>query len=274
MARTPLTNHWWNVPLYVTARGLTTSLDPGRRARLPDRLRLRRPSPRHRRLRRHRAVDRARPDDGRRVLRRAHRPARRARALHAGVDDAGRDPRRHPVRAGPRRTRSYDAAQVQRFWLALVQMDRVFARVPQPVRRQGQPGAPVLGWPRPRRHALLGPTGAAAPRWCAELRAARHARGVLARGEQRRLLARPRRRGRVLLLRLSRTARLRRRRPRRRRRRATTSSSASSSSRTRPCARRTTPIGCSSPFLQASYEAAADLAAWDRVALERSSTRR
>jgi uncharacterized protein DUF5996 len=24
----PLVNHWWNVPLYVTARGLTTSMMP------------------------------------------------------------------------------------------------------------------------------------------------------------------------------------------------------------------------------------------------------
>lgn len=33
IARTPLLNHWWNAPLYVTARGLTTSLvpaEPGR----------------------------------------------------------------------------------------------------------------------------------------------------------------------------------------------------------------------------------------------------
>src|SRR3954453_21457424 len=29
LANTPLVNHWWNVPLYVTARGLTTSLMPG-----------------------------------------------------------------------------------------------------------------------------------------------------------------------------------------------------------------------------------------------------
>jgi len=28
MASTPLVNHWWNVPLYVSARGLTTSLIP------------------------------------------------------------------------------------------------------------------------------------------------------------------------------------------------------------------------------------------------------
>ena len=25
---TPLVNHWWNVPLYVTSRGLTTSIMP------------------------------------------------------------------------------------------------------------------------------------------------------------------------------------------------------------------------------------------------------
>ena len=28
MANDPLVNHWWNVPLYLTARGLTTSLMP------------------------------------------------------------------------------------------------------------------------------------------------------------------------------------------------------------------------------------------------------
>ena len=28
LAHTPTVNHWWNVPLYVTSRGLTTSLIP------------------------------------------------------------------------------------------------------------------------------------------------------------------------------------------------------------------------------------------------------
>ncbi len=28
LAQTPLVNHWWNVPLYVTSRGLTTSMMP------------------------------------------------------------------------------------------------------------------------------------------------------------------------------------------------------------------------------------------------------
>src|SRR5438270_5076735 len=30
LALTPLVNHWWNVPLYVTARGLSTSAMPYR----------------------------------------------------------------------------------------------------------------------------------------------------------------------------------------------------------------------------------------------------
>lgn len=29
LARSPMQNHWWNAPLYLTARGLTTSLIPG-----------------------------------------------------------------------------------------------------------------------------------------------------------------------------------------------------------------------------------------------------
>src|SRR5215210_104936 len=28
LEQTPLVNHWWNVPLYVSARGLTTSVMP------------------------------------------------------------------------------------------------------------------------------------------------------------------------------------------------------------------------------------------------------
>ncbi len=33
IARTPLLNHWWNAPLYVTSRGLTTSLVPAEAGR-------------------------------------------------------------------------------------------------------------------------------------------------------------------------------------------------------------------------------------------------
>jgi hypothetical protein len=33
IARTPLLNHWWNAPLYLTSKGLTTSLIPGETGR-------------------------------------------------------------------------------------------------------------------------------------------------------------------------------------------------------------------------------------------------
>jgi Family of unknown function (DUF5996) len=36
MALTPIQNHWWNVPLYVTARGLSTSAVPVRRGQILD----------------------------------------------------------------------------------------------------------------------------------------------------------------------------------------------------------------------------------------------
>src|SRR5580700_3745928 len=36
LALTPLQNHWWNVPLYLTARGLTTSAMPANRGMLLD----------------------------------------------------------------------------------------------------------------------------------------------------------------------------------------------------------------------------------------------
>src|SRR3954447_10424973 len=43
LALTPLLNHWWNVPLYVNAVGLTTSLMPvGSHDSLEGHLRLRR----------------------------------------------------------------------------------------------------------------------------------------------------------------------------------------------------------------------------------------
>ena len=43
LACTPWLNHSWHVPLYVTARGLTTSPIPHGARSVRDRLRLRRP---------------------------------------------------------------------------------------------------------------------------------------------------------------------------------------------------------------------------------------
>ena len=158
MVHAPLMTHWWNVPLYVTARGLTTSLIPAGGRGVPDRLRLRptasTSSPSRRATPRPIALGRCRS------------PTSTPRSWTCSTTSGCR--RRSgpmPVEIPTARSRStddhvhaaYDRDQAERFWRALVQMDRVFAAVPRPVRRQGQPGAPVLGRARPRRHPLLRP---------------------------------------------------------------------------------------------------------------------
>ena len=131
--------------------------------------------------------------------------------------------------------------------LAGARPDRPGVRgVPSPIRRQGQPGAPVLGRARPGRDPLLGPRRAAPPGRRTELRTPRDAGGVLARGEQRRLLAGTRRRRRLLLLRLPGTRRLPVDAGRTRRRPASTTRWASSCCPTRWCAPRPIPTPCSS----------------------------
>jgi hypothetical protein len=127
MANTPVTSHWWNVVLFVSARGLTTGLVPhGRRGfqidfDLVD----------HR-------LDIATTDGARRSL--ALEP-RSVAAFHHEVmvvlDDLGlvtpiwTMPVEIPG-AVPFDTdeghHAYDADAVHRFWLALVQMDRVFGQ--------------------------------------------------------------------------------------------------------------------------------------------------
>ena len=57
-------------------------------------------------------------------------------------------------------------------------------RVPVPLRRQGQPGALLLGRDGPGLHPLLRPRGPAAPRRRAQLRGLGDGRGVLPRAEQ------------------------------------------------------------------------------------------
>jgi hypothetical protein len=125
MVNTPLVNHWWNVPLYVTDRGLSTSLIP----RLDGGFEI--------------AFDFV--DDELRVTTTAD--AVRTMALEprsvanfyaelmATLDDLGlhTDIWTMPVEiegAIPFDTdevhSAYDASRVRDFWLALVQMDRVF----------------------------------------------------------------------------------------------------------------------------------------------------
>jgi Family of unknown function (DUF5996) len=132
LANEPLTNHWWNVPLYVTARGLTTSLMP------------------------------------------------------------------HPT--GPAFQIDFDFVE-HRLDVATVNGDRrVLGLQPRAVADfygalmalLDELGVGTEIWrPRCRRHPLLGSTRPAPSRGRAELRTARDAGGLLPRGQQLRLLARP-----------------------------------------------------------------------------------
>jgi hypothetical protein len=124
MALTPLINHWWNVPLYVSARGLTTSLmhTGGRGLEIEfdfidHRLELR-------------TTDGAR----RYVALEPRSVANFHAATLAALDDLGVTITMYPrpsevVEAIPfdqdERHRAYDADAVRRLWLAFVQIDRV-----------------------------------------------------------------------------------------------------------------------------------------------------
>ncbi len=125
MVRTPLANHWWNVPLYVGARGLTTSLVPaGDRGFQVDLD-----------LLDHR-LDVLVTDGSRRSM--ALEPMTTAdfhASFHGLLDDLGLGTATWPMPveipgAVPfdRDTAhaAYDADAVHRFWLALVQVQRVF----------------------------------------------------------------------------------------------------------------------------------------------------
>ncbi|MET0326750.1 MAG: DUF5996 family protein [Ilumatobacteraceae bacterium] len=125
MASTPLMSHWWNVPLYVSARGLTTSLIPhGSRAFQIDFD-----------LIAHR-LEISVSDGAVASMELAPRTVADFYAELTGqLDGLGLST---PIWTMPveipdaipfdedTEHGSYDAEQVHRFWLALVQMDRVF----------------------------------------------------------------------------------------------------------------------------------------------------
>jgi hypothetical protein len=130
MARTPMVNHWWNVPLYVSARGLTTSLippvvgaDDARGFEIELDLRLH--------------VLEIRTTDG--SSRSMHLGGLPIAESYAGImgllDDLGLHTSiwTMPVEivgAIPfdqdRQHVAYDPVQIEAFWAALVQMERVF----------------------------------------------------------------------------------------------------------------------------------------------------
>jgi len=124
LALTPLINHWWNVTLYVSARGLTTSLMPVQERGLEIEFDF---------------VDHVldlRTTDGqhRQVALQPQSVATFYRATMTALDELGVD-----VQVRPRPSEvadaipfdedethhSYDRDAVHRFWLALVEVDRV-----------------------------------------------------------------------------------------------------------------------------------------------------
>jgi hypothetical protein len=126
LANTPLINHWWNVPLYVSSRGLTTSLIPhagGRSFQIDFDFHA------HQLL--------ITTTDG--VARSLPLEPRTVADFHATVlshlDDLGLATEIWPMPVEIEGAvafdeddvhASYDGEQVQRFWRVLVQLDRVF----------------------------------------------------------------------------------------------------------------------------------------------------
>ena len=240
LALEPMVNHWWQVALYVSARGLTTSLMPagdgawrssstssttcstcgpptasaGRCAWSPRTVATSTP-------RLMAALD----DLGVDVTILA-RPVEVAEAIPFAEDD------RHAA---------YDADAAQR----LVAGARADApgddRVPGRLHRQGRARCTSSGaastWPSPASPAARRP----APRRRPELRRLGAGAGLQPRGEQLRVLAGRERRGLLLRLRLSRARRVRGRARRRPPPRTTTRRWASSSSPTRRCGPPATP---------------------------------
>jgi hypothetical protein len=127
LALEPMINHWWQVPLYVSARGLTTSLMPAGETGLEVEFDL---------------VDHVldfRTTDGRRarVLLEPRSVANFYAATLAALDELGVHVKLYPrpvevVESIPfpddEKHHAYDAAAVHRFWIALVQAHRVMTR--------------------------------------------------------------------------------------------------------------------------------------------------
>lgn len=124
MALTPMINHWWNVPLYVSARGLTTSLMPTDERGLEIEFD----------FRDHVLELRTTDGDHRHIALEPRTVASFYAATMSALDELGVDVTVHPrpsevVQAIPfdqdEQHRSYDPDAVRRFWLALVQVERV-----------------------------------------------------------------------------------------------------------------------------------------------------
>ena len=124
LARTPWLNHSWHVPLYVTARGLTTSPIPYGQRSFEIAFDLNRARARHHDQRRCPPQHGSGAADGRGLLRRGDVRAHGPRHPRSDQRAPLRDPGSGSVQPGPTHA-AYDAEYAQRFWRVLLQADRV-----------------------------------------------------------------------------------------------------------------------------------------------------
>ena len=270
LALAPMVNHWWQVPLYVNARGLTTSAMPYRGGAVE----LRFDFLSH--------ALRVETSDGqvRDVFLQPRSVASFYHDLMAVLEAAGVDVRiwRHPVELPGTPVPfdqdevhgSYDTDAAERFWRAPGGGRPGAPSVPRPVPGQVQPGALLVGGLRPLLHPLLGAAGAPASGGRAQPGRLGHPRGVLARVHQRGLVAGrwPGGRAGVLCVRVSRAGGMSRG--------ADRAGGGELPMEMREWvlpyeAVRTAadPDETLLEFLQSTYGAAADLGGWDRKGLER-----
>jgi hypothetical protein len=164
--------------------------------------------------------------------------------------------------------RDYDRDAVQRYWRALCQVDRVFKRFRTGFLGKCKPVHFFWGSFDLADHALFGTPRTVASGQGTGSRGCRDAGSVLARSEQRRLLAGRRRHRRVVFTPMRTRSRRHSGSPTYLLAPATTARWENSSCPMNQCARADDPDGELLAFLKATYEAAADAAEWDRAALE------
>lgn len=150
----PRSNHWWNSSLYVTARGLTTSLMPYSGSGVEVEFD----------FTRHELIITTTRGETRRMALAPRSVADFYAEYRSQLDSLGIDvaintmPCEVPdaiafesdtVHA------AYDPEAMHRFWLSLVSADRVLGRFRAGFSRQGEPGALLLGRSGPRDHPVL-----------------------------------------------------------------------------------------------------------------------
>ena len=272
LAQSPWVNHSWHVTLYVTARGLTTSPIPyGTRTFQIDfdfidhRLTV---AVERRRHRRRLALE---PQSVATFYARLMEELGKL-DLHVKIyRKAQRGRRPHPASTRTKPTGPTIAEYANRFWRILVQADRVFKEFRARFIGKCSPvhffwGAPDLAVTR-----FSGREAPEHPGRDSEPARLGDPGGLLARSQQLRVLARRRRRSpipRSIPMPIRSRPGSRRRRSSRTRP-STAPISASSSCPTTSVRQSESPDDTLLDFLQTTYEAAANLANWDRAALER-----